>query len=696
MARKILFQISAMFILYITIFSGMDIRTVTAGNKEDIVTREFSKGELKGKLIWSASRQPLKQGAVILALKTSENKCILKGNLSAIVTERGNFKLHNIPEGTYVVFYSQLARATKIWEFHDGLSISLRLEGLTPMHEEAKKELFSVFKGGSGSIKVQKGSKFEFTDGKLSGGDGSIIFDIFYLTMDYRDAKPITVTISAGKTLEKDIYLWEVEEKKVKEPEEAFFTEEEKYFKEAMSKRSIQAYREFLELFPESTFKEKVHAKLEELYNKRHPKLRNVRTAKIIINSTFPKGYEFEQESIPRKLIEYTGLKIVEANETSDIALTIDIEGVALSASYRNLGIQYSGAQISGSIAITHDETLFQKKVFYKRINPTFAIFSRKDSASSAPFYKPIESEFLPKLLRILVDAFGSIILEGYIQEYERDTRHFYDIGSAMKVLAAKWKERDPWAISYTNKNIADVSAHTTMFKRDMVASFIDSIRDFRDERTVNLLINFIDHEYWRIQDTAISSLGDIGDVRAVKPLIELLLKIPEGETRKIKTVTEALGKITGKTFGEDRRKWEIWSKKGMPTKAQQVDKPKTIATGNKVIITGQLVKKDGSPVTYGRVEINEWVEEGNKFRIKIGEGGIYLNPSCKVDDEGRFTLELDLDVFEGVEAFAILAELSENSFARWSPLRNRNGNLIVFEFSEGAKNLDLGQIVVE
>ncbi|MCK4821594.1 hypothetical protein KA005_37860, partial [bacterium] len=348
MARKILFQISAMFILYITIFSGMDIRTVTAGNKEDIVTREFSKGELKGKLIWSASRQPLKQGAVILALKTSENKCILKGNLSAIVAERGNFKLHNIPEGTYVVFYSQLARATKIWEFHDGLSISLRLEGLTPMHEEAKKELFSVFKGGSGSIKVQKGSKFVFKDGKLSGGDGAIIFDIFYLTMDYRDAKPITVKISAGKTLEKDIYLWEVEEKKVKELEEAFLTEEEKYFKEAMSKRSIQAYREFLELFPESTFKEKVHAKLEELYNKRHPKLRNVRTAKIIINSTFPEGYKFKHGVVPRKLIHYAGLDIVESDETSDIVLTIDISGIALSQSYKKVGIQYSGAQITG------------------------------------------------------------------------------------------------------------------------------------------------------------------------------------------------------------------------------------------------------------------------------------------------------------------------------------------------------------
>ena len=128
-------------------------------------------------------------------------------------------------------------------------------------------------------------------------------------------------------------------------------------------------------------------------------------------------------------------------------------------------------------------------------------------------------------------------------------------------------------------------------------------------------------------------------------------------------------------------------------------DKPtsevKADATGNKVLITGQLVNKNGSPVTYGRVEVNEWIEEGNKFRIKFGEGGIYLNPTCTVDDEGRFKLELDLDVFEGAEAFAILARLSPLS-TQDVPLRDPNGNLIVFEFSEGAKNLDLGQIVTK
>ena len=133
----------------------------------------------------------------------------------------------------------------------------------------------------------------------------------------------------------------------------------------------------------------------------------------------------------------------------------------------------------------------------------------------------------------------------------------------------------------------------------------------------------------------------------------------------------------------------------GCSQKADE-DKPvsevKADATGNKVIITGQLAKKDGSPVTYGVVTVHEL--KGKQYLSEYGEDGVYLNPECKVDNEGRFTLELDLDVFEGAEAFVILARLGP--FARKSPLRNRNGDLIVFEFSEGAKNLDLGQIVVE
>lgn len=136
----------------------------------------------------------------------------------------------------------------------------------------------------------------------------------------------------------------------------------------------------------------------------------------------------------------------------------------------------------------------------------------------------------------------------------------------------------------------------------------------------------------------------------------------------------------------------------GCSKKADE-DKPtsevKADTTGNKVLITGQLVKKDGSPVSYAYLGVHE--SKDGEVMLQFSDDGIFLNPTCEIYKEakGRFTLELDLDVFEGAEAFAILARLSPLSTQN-VPLRDPNGNLIVFEFSEGAKNLDLGQIVVE
>ena len=132
----------------------------------------------------------------------------------------------------------------------------------------------------------------------------------------------------------------------------------------------------------------------------------------------------------------------------------------------------------------------------------------------------------------------------------------------------------------------------------------------------------------------------------------------------------------------------------GMPIQAQQAEEPKTPAAGNKVIITGQLVREDGSPVTHGNVGVYE-TKDGSTYTMRVVEAGVLANPGCNVDDEGRFRIGLDLDVFKDAEKFMLMARLG--SFASsMSPLRDSNGTVIVFKFSEGAKNLDLGKIVVE
>jgi hypothetical protein len=143
-------------------------------------------------------------------------------------------------------------------------------------------------------------------------------------------------------------------------------------------------------------------------------------------------------------------------------------------------------------------------------------------------------------------------------------------------------------------------------------------------------------------------------------------------------------------------------SKVGMPIQGQQDDKTKTIATGNKVIITGQLVRKDGSPVTRASVSVKEFKDGKPRWEIvRIGGRAMWLGPTCAIYSEakGRFKLELDLDVFQGAEEFVLLA-FDPVAFAinrgKPGPLRDRNGATTTLKFPKPIKNLDLGEIVVQ
>jgi hypothetical protein len=58
------------------------------------------------------------------------------------------------------------------------------------------------------------------------------------------------------------------------------------------------------------------------------------------------------------------------------------------------------------------------------------------------------------------------------------------------------------------------------------------------------------------VRGVAAIALGKIGDHRAVEPLIAAL-KYKDANVRK--SAAEALGKVTGKYFGEEPAKWQAW-----------------------------------------------------------------------------------------------------------------------------------------
>jgi hypothetical protein len=141
------------------------------------------------------------------------------------------------------------------------------------------------------------------------------------------------------------------------------------------------------------------------------------------------------------------------------------------------------------------------------------------------------------------------------------------------------------------------------------------------------------------------------------------------------------------------------------------------------VVVTGRLVKEDGSPVSNASVELlflrnakaqKEKVEYGERtgaltpivkgFVALVSHGDIeggllatYSLPSDAIreEDEGRFRLELALDsITEGAE-FMLSAQLSPGAYPPEPnvPLFDGEGNLIRLDFTKSIDTLDLGDV---
>ena len=92
---------------------------------------------------------------------------------------------------------------------------------------------------------------------------------------------------------------------------------EKEYFEDAESRDSVLFYNDFIKRYPASTGVEKARTRIEELYNRRHPVLRQAKTVKLNIGAFFPEGVDLDIDTAVRRLLEITGLEIV-GTETSE------------------------------------------------------------------------------------------------------------------------------------------------------------------------------------------------------------------------------------------------------------------------------------------------------------------------------------------------------------------------------------------
>ena len=338
-------------------------------------------------------------------------------------------------------------------------------------------------------------------------------------------------------------------------PQGQFSTEvvqmlEKSYFEYAESRDSVLFYNDYIKRYPSGTWVKKARVAIEEIYNRRHPSLRQAKTVKLTIDASFPGRVPIGIENAARRLMEFAGLEIVddEAREY-DAQLNIKVEGKAIKGSYSDGSSKYSGASVSGSIAFKKNNSTPGFKKFYFRHDPPMVLQKRRKypEPKDAPFKEALDgpNSFAARLIELTAELFG----RGIYKSAMRDDSDLIQEAAA-SILLEKWKEKKTWAIDFLKAEIHDLGG-------PFVTRLFNHLRWKKDKLTIDLLVSAaLNNKFEYIRAQAITALGNIKARSTLKLLISLL----ESDSEAVKTAAaRALKEVTGENFGPDQAKWQEW-----------------------------------------------------------------------------------------------------------------------------------------
>jgi len=105
-----------------------------------------------------------------------------------------------------------------------------------------------------------------------------------------------------------------------------------------------------------------------------------------------------------------------------------------------------------------------------------------------------------------------------------------------------------------------------------------------------------------------------------------------------------------------------------------------------KIVVSGTLVRKDGSPADGVSIAIHRI--EGPRIIWDLDGKGTVTNPSAVTDAKGRFRIELDQ---------AFLAKSREITLLKgFSQLKNSKGIPVTFVLDDQTQKVDAGTITIE
>ena len=282
-----------------------------------------------------------------------------------------------------------------------------------------------------------------------------------------------------------------------------------------------------------------------------------------------------------------------------------------MKAKYSDNTSKYTGAVVSGSIALLNKGRTLGSKNFSSKFGPALISFKndKYTKPSDAPFKTAVKESgsYIAGLVQLMAELFG----RGIFNAAMKDENRLIQYGAA-NALLKMWEKNNTWAINFLKSRIheagyhfADKLIYELQWKKNRQAvdvmfraldnknsgvkgKDISALGIMKAKQAVKPLISILKNESFFLKQEAADALGDIKDPQAIPPLIEALKTTKSFSLKKqiarslgqfkdyqvieplielleikrqdvYKEAAQSLKRITGKNFGQDQSKWQEW-----------------------------------------------------------------------------------------------------------------------------------------
>jgi len=175
----------------------------------DLIHGEELKGNgaIKGVALDKNTGDPVSGVGIILGKMIENEKYALQSDLITLTDSHGSFYYASIPNGTYIVFYNRAGPEKKIWEDLTGHIVIIR-HGKNLINQKRKWDKMFIESLG-GDVRMKKGSRLEYRDGKPSVSSASFFSGKYHLTINYSEEKPICANVLASEEVNLQVKVWD-------------------------------------------------------------------------------------------------------------------------------------------------------------------------------------------------------------------------------------------------------------------------------------------------------------------------------------------------------------------------------------------------------------------------------------------------------------------------------------------------------